>query len=170
MINHTSPLLATLCFWQALLSFKNQARVMDLCMAIVRHVPPVPNHVQLSLTKQLRRDHTNVRRRPLPQKVSPPLLFFFFFFPLSFEPRTYNVQIGTVGRVQILVLVCEFYIWYILWSDWKQLHHDCYTCQHVVCRQGPSGYLGRRSCWVLRPGWGTHKRETVVGLGEVCFK
>lgn len=73
MINHTSPLLATLCFWQALLSFKNQARVMDLCMAIVRHVPPVPNHVQLSLTKQLRRDHTNVRRRPLPQKVSPPL-------------------------------------------------------------------------------------------------
>ena len=80
MINHTSPLLATLCFWQALLSFKNQARVMDLCMAIVRHVPPAPNHMQLSLTKQLRRDHTNVRRRPLPQKVSPPLLFLFFFF------------------------------------------------------------------------------------------
>ena len=87
LLDHTSPLLATLCFWQALLSFKNQARVMDLCMAIVRHVPPAPNHMQLSLTKQLRRDHTNVRRRPLPQKVSPPLLFFFFF-PLSFEPRT----------------------------------------------------------------------------------
>ena len=138
MINHTSPLLGTVCFWQALLFFKNQARVMDLCMAIVRHVRPVPKP-QASVADKT--TQTRPRQCPATTTAAKSQSTTPFFSFSSFFRCTYNVQIGTVGRVQILVSVyvlCEFYIWYILWSDWKQLHHDCYTCQHVVCRDRKS--------------------------------
>ena len=122
MINHTSPLLATLCFWQALLSFKNQARVMDLCMAIVRHVRPVPKP-QASVadkTTQTRPHQCPASTTAAKSQSTTTFFFFFFLFLLNHVQRT-NRDSRTCPNsspcVWILYMICIM-IWLKTTTPW----------------------------------------------------